>query len=283
MMMINQARRGDWESFEIFNYAGDHMLQLFYKGIRDDDVYLNRHYKILNGLKGRINTPVIVGTMIIDDRIGFILEKKNDLLMAIEIRNNPTDHESIAYHMARLHHDIHNVDLELELRHRKEYIKVFLDKLKMLPDYKKKLLDTFDSLPIEHDFCNNDYGAYHVFKSQDEYYVFDWSSASYGDRHADIAKSIFWLYSNYVAGIGAYLLSKDIKVAFVNHYLKAYGSVDMNRIIDYLIIFAAIEYDTEIQDEGLTPEIELLYQMIVDYYDDKEINIFDYLIYESCQ
>lgn len=286
-VLINTQNRsgkiGDWESFEIMNYSDDYMLQMFYKGIANDDVYLMRNYHVLTALKGKINTPSIIGIMEIDDRIGFILEKKNDILMAIEIRQNPDAHKRIAKEMALLHREIHESDLDLELRHTVDYLRNALEKLKMVPDYKKQILATFDSLPIEHTFCHNDYGPYHVLKSKDSYYVFDWSSASYGDYHGDVARSIFWLCSNYVPGIGAYLLSKEIKIEFVNNYLAAYGDVDMTRIIKYLVIFAAIEYDTELQDEGLTPDIELLHQMIVDYYDGKEINIFDYLIYEGDQ
>lgn len=279
---------GEWEAFELYRYEEDELLFIYKPSIEYVHKAISKEVMFLKLLES-VNLAFNVVTCItLDNRYGFIVKAGQVSLLAISIRENPSELLKYAKILGSLHVQVHDGDYggrkaRIILDYR-AYIMKSLENLTELPEFQFRLIDLLKSIQYEEVLCHNDLGPYHVLLEDNHPRIIDWVNASYGDPMADIAKSIFWMCSDYVPGIGPYLIGKDVKKRFITAYLSTYQSflsLKQDQILSWLVIFAAIEYDTEVKDEGLSPDLELLYNFIKAYFNGDNVNYFDYLIYEN--
>lgn len=271
---------GDWETFEIFSYSDSEMLQLYksenLQNRRDKEI------KLINSAK-RSGFPVqeITSAVEINNKPGFLFKKIDAEIMAVQIRNDKSKLHKYAELQAMIHLELHSKNLSIKSTNFRDYIIEKISNFRILTQYINDLLILADSIFCENFFCHWDFGPYHILLENYNYYILDWASSGYGDRIASIANSVFWLCSDYVPGIGPYLLNRNEKQNYINNYLGSYNKkieLDRDKLTKWLIIFSAIEYDCEIQDEGPAEDLNLLFKFIEDYFNGLSVSYFDYLI-----
>lgn len=274
---------GEWEAFEIYRTIHNQSVYLFKAFVRMDDQGIEDEICILNEFKNRYNVLNMGEKVTMNKRYGFLIDDKKYEIMAEIIRENVEKLEEYGVEFARLHVKMHELKTELELPNFTEYVPRALGSLQVIPEFKEKLINLYASIDSEVVVCHNDFGPFHVLKSDEDSFVIDWSNIGYADPMADVAKTVFWLCSNYVPGIGPYLLGKKVKKSFVQSYIEEYNKarqIDDDRLRKWFVIFCAIEYDGELQDEGMSPDIKLLYDYVEKYFEGEKVDYFDHLIYE---
>jgi len=272
---------GEWYSFEIYQFNDSEVLYMYKEFVEMD----NRHFvverKILDFLHGKFNVLSINELIKIDNRIGFCVPLKTPKIMAIAIREEPDNLEKYARILGKTHSNLHCSKHKIELIRHDEYINKRLNNIQYLKRHKQDLIDLYKTCHEEEVLCHNDFGAFHLLLEDNEPFVIDWVNASYAPPIADVSKCIFWTCSNYVPGIGTYLINKDEKVRFVEYYIDEYsktGLIDYEKLKKWLVIYSAIEYDNEISEEPECPDLEKYKCFVIDYFEGKEIDIFDYII-----
>ena len=225
--------------------------------------------------------------VIIEDRIGFKIQGDSIDLLAFEIRNNQENLKHYAHRLANILLKLHKVDLSIisnktinirTLARFEESIK----QMKYLTEYKEQLLELFSNISFGNSLCHLDLGPYHILKIDGEDYLIDLHSLSIGNPMADIAKTIFWICSGYVPGIGTYLMTEEAKRGFVQFLVKKYKSelyynqVEVNQ---WLVLLAALEFDTEFPEDGLTKELIALKELVEGYFAGEELDYLGHLIW----
>jgi Ser/Thr protein kinase RdoA (MazF antagonist) len=281
-MNIALKQTGEWEGFEVFSYSPRYVAQL-YKDPKDDVLpQIADEITILEQLHAAgYPVPKPLRPLELNGRAGFLVEKIDGEILAVSIRNAPEKIGVYSQALARLHAQLHQSQIICERDDINARIVQRLEELTTLPVYKQSLMALGNTLYTRTCLCHFDFGPYHVLHRNADYYVIDWVNAGYGDRMADVAKTVFWLCSDYVPGIGPYLVTRAEKETFVTAYLQAYQRelpLDADRLYQWLVLFAAIEYDTEIQDEGPADDLDLLHAMISDFFAGKQGDYFQYLI-----
>jgi len=274
---------GEWEAFEIYRTTHKQCVYLFKIFIRMDDQEIEDEIRTLKEFKDSYDVLNMSEKVTMDKRYGFLIDDKKYEIMAAMIRENSEKLDEYGAEFAQLHVKMHELKTDLELPNFIEYVPYALESLQVVPEFKEKLIALHATMDSEFVVCHNDFGPFHVLKSDEESFVIEWSNIGFADPMADVAKTIFLLCSNYVPGIGPYLLGKKVKKRFVQSYLKEYKKareIDEERLSKWFAIFCAIEYDTELQAEGISSNIQLLYDYVEKYLEGEAVDYFDYLIYE---
>ena len=279
---IALKQTGEWEGFEVFSYSQSHVAQLYKDPKNAVLPRIAAEIKILEQLHAAgYPVPKPSHPIELNGRAGFLVEKIDGDILAVSIRNAPEHINVYSREFAQLHARLHQSRIVCEGGDENVRIAQRLEALRTLPDHKQSLIALGNNLYTTTCFCHFDFGPYHVLHRGHDYYVIDWGNAGYGDPMADVARTVFWLCSDYVPGIGPYLVTRTEKEAFVTAYLQAYQRqlpLDAQRFYRWLVIFAAIEYDTELQDEGPADDLDLLYAMITNFFEGKQGDYFQYLI-----
>lgn len=90
------------------------------------------------------------------------------------------------------------VDLQIEINKKivelpfsfKEIIRNRIEANTMLnPAQQKNILERLAKLPTGKNLCHGDFHGYNILNSNDQYYVIDWTNASYGEPNADVCRT----------------------------------------------------------------------------------------------
>lgn len=277
---------GDWETFEIYRLDQEIVVYLYKTGC---EKMLDCEVDRIGILSECFPTLRFIKKVEVENRVGFIAKLGEAEVMLVSIRNKPDKSELYACllgeMLVKLHRDIklENVS-KLNLPNLKDYYCNKIKELSVVSGYKENLLEMHESICYEPSLCHNDLGPYHILFEDEEPFVFCYESLAYGDAMGDLAKSIFWLCSNYVPYFGPYLFGREKKETFIRKMLDTYKcnqEFDEERLLKWLVIYAAIEYNTEMLDEEESPDLVLLYEFVKDYFSGKQVNYFDYLICEK--
>ena len=266
--------------------------------IEDEYIYLYKageHYKknglaemtLLESLSDRLPLLDTQVKVVVDDRIGFKIQADSMKLMAFEIRNDQEHIKKYANRLADLLIKLHQVDLSLiqkeslairSLNRFNEYIK----KMEYLTEYKDRLLEIYATIADGSSLCHLDLGPYHVLEVNEEDCLIGLHSLSLGNPMSDIAKTIFWLCSGYVPGIGTYLMTEGAKRDFVQFLIDRYQSklrYCQEEVNQWLVILAALEFNNEFPEEGMREDLKAMKNIVEDYFAGNEIDYLGQLIW----
>lgn len=274
---------GEWEAFEIYRTIHKQCVYLYKIFIRMDDQEIKNERIVLKEFKDSYDVLNIGEKVTMDKRYGFLIDDKQYESMAVMIRENSEKLEEYGAEFAKLHVKMHTLKTDLDLPNFIEYLPYALESLQVVTEFKEQLIALHATIESELVVCHNDFVPYHVLKSGEESFVIEWSNIGFADPMADVAKTILRLCSNYVPGIGPYLVGKKAKKSFVQSYLKEYKKardIDEERLNKWIAIFCAIEFDAEMQAQGMSPDIKLLYDFVDKYFEGEEVDYFDYLVYD---
>jgi hypothetical protein len=223
----------------------------------------------------------------IKDRIGFKIQADSIDLMAFEIRKNQDKLKYYAYRLANILHKLHKVDLSkipnklINIRSL-ERIEESIKKMKYLTEYKEQLLKIYSNISKGSSLCHLDLGPYHILKINGEDYLIDLHSLSIGNPMADIAKTIFWICSGFVPGIGTYLMTEEAKRNFVQFFIEKYESeinYNQDEVNQWLVLLAALEFDTEFPEDGMTKDLVAMKRLVEGYFAGEELDYLGLLIW----
>jgi len=182
------------------------------------------------------------------------------------IRRNPLGARSVARELARLHVSILRFGAEPPIIDSKEKARFCVSRSELLPEeIKADILALVEALPGGRDLCHGDFHPGNIIRMQDRDCIIDWSAASRGDFHSDVAHT-YLLLKNVprVPGVGRtmHTLQRRVGSAVASTYLHSLGQelrVDRGLLSRWLLVKAA-----ERTYYGLPSEKARLVQFITD-------------------
>jgi len=275
----------DFECHEILKDNGDYIY--LYKSDDHARKLGLDEMNLLESLSHKIPLLDTHDKVRIDDRTGFKIKADSLDLMAFEIRNNQENLQNYAIRLADILIKLHQVELSsavmksLNLRSLSRF-EDYIKKMTCLTEYKDKLLELHTHIADGASLCHLDLGPYHVLKVNGKDNLIGLHSLSIGNPMADIAKSIFWICSGYVPGIRTYLMTEKAKRDFVHFFIDRYRSelhYNEEEVIKWLVILAALEFDTEYPEEGMREDLTGMKGLVEAYFSGEEIDYLGYLIW----
>jgi aminoglycoside phosphotransferase (APT) family kinase protein len=175
-----------------------------------------------------------------------IMERLEGPSMMDQIRADPLTAKAKARELAELHLEIGKINAPEQITDVKAKAKFCIGKSEALsePD-KEKILDVLKLLPEGTSLCHGDFHPGNIMVQGNRNYVIDWSAASRGDFHADVAHS--YILMRVVPKVPhmnsmMHFIQKRIGRAIANTYLStvrdrvALDSTDLSR---WMLINAA--------------------------------------------
>jgi len=166
-------------------------------------------------------------------------------LMA-RIRGNPLTARAVARELAQLHLQILGHEAPSLLTRAKAKSEFCIrGSSRLSEDSKKRLLSLLDGLPEGTAVCHGDFHPGNVLRHRGKSYIIDWSAASRGDFHADVAHSFLLMrVVPKVPGTRAmmHLLQRSIGRAIASTYLSTVGKdrpLDRRRLSKWVLLNAA--------------------------------------------
>jgi len=171
---------------EVFNYGDGKVLKLFFENISNEAINIEyRNNKIIESLN--IPSAKCFDIITYNNRKGLIIEKLDGLSMMKAMELNPLKSMSFAIPLAKAHYEIHK-PLHEKLPNNKEQLYTRIDSVEMLSkNIKTKLYAYIESLNDDITLCHSDFHPENVFISNDKFIVFDWSTATIGNKFSDVA------------------------------------------------------------------------------------------------
>ena len=194
------------------------------------------------------------------------MERISGATMMDRIRKNPLGAKKVARELARLHAGILQFGADPPIYDCKETARFCVSRSDLLPEGAKAcILSVVDQLPEGRNLCHGDFHPGNIIRMNDKDVIIDWSAASRGDFHADVAHT-YLLLKNVarVPHIGRIMhaLQKRIGSAVASTYLQSMGRemrVDVGLLSRWLLVKAA-----ERTYYGLPSEKARLVQFITD-------------------
>ena len=166
-----------------------------------------------------------------------VMERLDGQSMMNQVKTRPWVARRKAVELARLHHNLLNVRGSTALNSTTMDARHCILSSQILADAaKEKVLSILDELPQGETLCHGDFHPGNIIHQDDRDYIIDWSGASVGDYHSDIAHTYFLLkVVPRVPGLHPvmHFAQKRIGRAIANTYLDTMQS---ERHIDYRLL-----------------------------------------------
>jgi len=162
------------------------------------------------------------------------------------IRKNPLGAGNVARELARLHVGILRFGADPPIVDSREKARVCVSRSELLPEgAKADILALVEQLPDGRHLCHGDFHPGNVIRMQNRDCIIDWSAASRGDFHSDVAHT-YLLLKNVprVPGVGRIMhtVQKRLGGAVASTYLQSVGkelTVDGGLLSRWLLVKAA--------------------------------------------
>ena len=166
---------------EVYDYDEGRVLKLYFKDVSDQIIkteYSNN--KIIESLG--IPSAKCFDLIMYEDRKGLLLEKLSGFSMMKAMKMHPMKSITYAIPLARVHNQIHK-SVSAKLPDNKEQIIKRINNVEILSkQVKNKLYEYIKTLDNGNILCHSDFHPENVFISNNEYVVFDWSTATIGNN-----------------------------------------------------------------------------------------------------
>jgi thiamine kinase-like enzyme len=209
---------------EIFDYGNGKVLKLFYEGVSEETInteYVNN--RIIESLK--IPTAKCYEVITYNNRKGLVIEKLTGFSMMKAMEMNPMKSMSFAVPLAKTHYQMHK-PINERIQNNKEQLQTKISNVGILSNMvKAKLYAYIESLNNGNILCHSDYHPENVFISDDRYVVFDWSTATVGNKYSDVA------HTNLLLRYGVspdtknpieLFITNKVRNSFADKYLEEY-------------------------------------------------------------
>ncbi len=221
---------------DIYDFGEGRVLRV---GRRAQDVERIRYeYTVYSCLAGtNLSMPKAYELVEAGGLPAIIMERLDGPSMMDQIGANPMSAKTKARQLAELHLGIGKINAPEQITETKAKATFCIGKSEVLsvPE-KERILDVLKSLPDGTSLCHGDFHPGNIMVQRNRNYVIDWSAASRGDFHADVAHSYILMrvvpkvpHMNPVM----HFIQKRIGRAVAGTYLLTVGR---RRAIDYKIL-----------------------------------------------
>jgi Phosphotransferase enzyme family len=133
-------------------------------------------------------TPAVYELLEIEGVPAIVMERLTGRTMMSSVKRRPWTAKEKAVDLAELHHNLLNVHTSAGLSRAHANARHCIHASKILSDGDKSGLDSIlDGLPDGDALCHGDFHPGNIIRQGDRDYIIDWSGASAGDYHADVA------------------------------------------------------------------------------------------------
>ena len=218
---------------DIYDFGGNRVLRV---GRRPQDLERIRYeFTVYTFLAGTdISFPKAFDLVEVGGLPAIIMEPLNGPSMMDLIRANPLSAKAKAGQLAELHFKIGKTSASEQITDVKAKAMFCIGKSESLsePD-KESILAVLNTLPNGTNLCHGDFHPGNIMVQENRNYIIDWSAASRGDFHADIAHS--YILMRVVPKVPhmnpiMHRLQKRIGRSIASTYLS---NMDRQRKIDY--------------------------------------------------
>jgi len=138
--------------------------------------------------------PAVYELLEIEGVPAIVMERLTGRTMMSSVKTRPWTAEEKAVDLAELHHNLLYVHTSAGLSRAKANARYCIHASKILSDEDKSGLDAIlDELPEGEALCHGDFHPGNIIHQGDRDYIIDWSGASAGDYHADVAHTYILL------------------------------------------------------------------------------------------
>jgi thiamine kinase-like enzyme len=209
---------------EVYDYEPGKVLKLFYKNIADEIItteYNNNRFIESLGIPSAKCFDIIQ----YDDRKGLVLEKISGLSMMKTMEMHPLKSISYAIPLARTHYQIHK-SVSAKLPNNKEQLILRIRNVNILStNIKNKIYDYIQSLDDDSILCHSDFHPENIIINNNKFIVFDWSTATIGNKYSDVAHTNLLLrygVSPDTKNIIELYITNKVRNSFADKYLNEY-------------------------------------------------------------
>lgn len=178
---------------EIYEYDNNKVLRVA-KRPQDYDK-IRYEYSLYSQLAtSNINVPRVFELLEINGAPTIIMDRINGISMMDQIKENPFLAREKARELAKLHLQLINTSISGDITNTKEKAKYCIEKSEQIePETKRKILEILAVLPNGNSLCHGDFHPGNIICQGRKRFIIDWSAASKGDYHADIAHTYILL------------------------------------------------------------------------------------------
>ncbi|MDQ0257763.1 tRNA A-37 threonylcarbamoyl transferase component Bud32 [Evansella vedderi] len=183
---------GKGNTAEVVVLDEDKVAKIFHENI---DVFsINEEFRKSKVIaEAGLNVPNVFHQQIINGKQAIIFEKVEGLPLHWVIENKPLTALIHIQMMSKLHVDVHRYR-GLNLPSMTETLVNKIERVSELyVDERKKVIDHLLKLPVEDTLCHGDFHPRNIILSDKGPIIIDWSDATIGNRHADLARTILIL------------------------------------------------------------------------------------------
>jgi uncharacterized protein (TIGR02172 family) len=178
---------------EIFEYDNNKVLRVA-KRPQDYD-RIRSEYSLYSQLAAsNIDVPRVYELVEINGAPAIIMDKINGISMMDQIKRNPFGAGERSKELAELHLKLINTSISMEMTNTKKKARYCIEKSEQIePETKEKIFEILGVLPNGNSICHGDFHPGNILCQGKKRFIIDWSAASKGDYHADIAHTYILL------------------------------------------------------------------------------------------
>ncbi len=204
---------------EIYDWDPGHVLKLFRPWVSSQE---SAYEKNIANIVYRLGAPApqVTDSVSIDGRPGLIYTRVPGETMTRIITSNTNRVTEMAVLMARLHHQIHNLQAGVGLPLLRERSASKILNAPVDGELKRKAMQTMLRLPQGQALCHGDFHTENILVHGKNASVIDWPNATSGNPLADVART-----SIILLGASTTIknpLTKAMLVRFHNAYIREY-------------------------------------------------------------
>lgn len=225
---------GIGKTAEVYEYQEKYILKLFNVDFSKENV--NYEYQI-NLEVQKINKfmPKVHSLIFEDERIGLVYDKVSGQSLINLISKEWFSSKKYAQLLAKTHYDLH-IETGINLPSNKNKLRESIKKCSSLSKINiDKLCNYIDDLKEEDKLCHGDFHPGNIIVSSNGNYVIDWVTATLGNPHSDVARSIILLKYADIPDDISFLFKCLIKKArekFSKMYLEEYRRISKVKLSD---------------------------------------------------
>jgi aminoglycoside phosphotransferase (APT) family kinase protein len=172
---------------EIYDYEDGRVLRVARRSQDFDRLrYEYEVYELLAGTK--VSVPRAYELVEADGSPAIIMDRLSGGSMMDQIRRRPLSAKARAIELAELHLDVSGVDAPKRFTSAKTKAEYCIGRSEALgEEARKRILDLLENLPEGASLCHGDFHPGNILCERTRKYIIDWSAASRGDFHADVA------------------------------------------------------------------------------------------------
>ena len=263
LSMIKYPRIAEGGTSEIFAWAEDKILKLYYEGAppgaaEEEAIRASIAYD------AGLNTPAVIDTIAIENRQGIIFERVHGVDMVEAIISNPEKLIPYAHLLAELQVDVHACTAST-LPLQRQRLQGQIQSANGLPaETKTAIFADLDRLQADSTLCHGDFHPENILITAEEPVIIDWVDVTQGSPLVDIARTTLILrVSELPPSANERRRQKvaEVRHLFYEAYLEHYTqiqSISREAIARWELPVAAARLSEEISEHEKTELLKII-------------------------